>query len=308
MVSSQLVKVPEVQQPPVVNNLALKLINGAIAGVVGTLIIFPIDMVKTRLQNQRIGTDGRFPYKGGLDCFKQIIAKEGVAGLYRGLVPNLVGVTPEKAIKLAVNDITREKLAARLNVPVDQLPISYGMLAGATAGFCQVIATNPMEIVKIRMQVAGSTSLPGEARSTAFQIVRELGPRGLYRGTPATLLRDVPFSVMFFPSHAFLKQKFADSEGNTSFGAVFGSGVLAGGLAAAAVTPSDVVKTRLQVAAKQGDPAIEGVYSCFRQIIKQEGPGALFRGALPRAMIVAPLFGIALLTYEVQQKIMSSRL
>jgi len=298
------------QQPVTSNasNLALKLVNGAVAGVVGTLVIFPIDMVKTRLQNQRVGADGRLPYKGGFDCFKKIIAKEGAPGLYRGLVPNLIGVTPEKAIKLAVNDITREKLASRLKVPVDQLPTSYGMLAGATAGFCQVIATNPMEIVKIRMQVAGSTSLPGEAKPSSLQIFRELGLRGLYKGTPATLLRDVPFSIMFFPSHAYLKQKFADSEGNVSFGAVFGSGILSGGLAAAAVTPSDVVKTRLQVAARQGDPVINGVWSCFRQILRNEGPGALFRGAIPRAMIVAPLFGIALLTYEVQQAVMSNSL
>ncbi|KAJ9061653.1 mitochondrial aspartate-glutamate transporter agc1 [Entomophthora muscae] len=177
-----------------------------------------------------------------------------------------------------------------------------------------------MEIVKIRMQVAGSSSLPGTPKPSALQIVKELGPRGMYRGTPATLLRfsflcfiliffrDVPFSIMFFPLHAYLKQVFSPSDGSTSFGAVFGSGVLAGAFAAAAVTPSDVVKTRLQVASKQGDKAVTGVLPCFRQIIDQEGPGALFRGAGQRAMIVAPLFGLALLTYEVQQKLMAGKI
>lgn len=106
------------------------------------------------------------------------------------MVPNLIGITPEKAIKLAVNDFSREYWAERTNVSEDKLAIQYGMLAGATAGFCQVIATNPMEIVKIQMQVAGAQKLaPGEQRPTAMGIVRNLGLRGLYRGTPATLMR-----------------------------------------------------------------------------------------------------------------------
>jgi solute carrier family 25 aspartate/glutamate transporter 12/13 len=57
------------------------------------------------------------------------------------------------------------------------------MLAGAAAGFCQVIATNPMEIVKIRMQLGQS----------ATQVLSDLGVKGLYKGTRATLCRDVPF-------------------------------------------------------------------------------------------------------------------
>ncbi|KAI9292412.1 mitochondrial carrier [Neoconidiobolus thromboides FSU 785] len=289
-------------KPTVPSNLATKLINGAIAGVTGTLIIFPIDMVKTRLQNQK-KVDGKYPHNGGVDCFRKIVSKEGAKGLYRGLIPNLIGVTPEKAIKLAVNDLTRESLAARLSVTPDELPIQYGMLAGATAGFCQVIATNPMEIVKIRMQVAGSNLAPGATRPTAIQIVKDLGLRGMYKGTAATLLRDVPFSILFFPSHAYLKQKFASEDGTTSFSAVFGSGIIAGAIAAAAVTPSDVIKTRLQVAAKSGDVVYTGYWNCLKTIVATEGPSALFRGAGARALIVAPLFGIALLTYEVQQKL-----
>ena len=130
-----------------------------------------------------------------------MVAKEGVRGLYRGIVPNLIGITPEKAIKLAVNDFSREYWAERTKVSEDKLAIQYGMLSGATAGFCQVIATNPMEIVKIQMQVAGAQKLaPGEKRPTAMGIVRSLGLRGLYRGTPATLMRYNQYSPFFFVS------------------------------------------------------------------------------------------------------------
>jgi hypothetical protein len=57
-------------------------------------------MVKTRLQNQKVGPSGERLYKGALDCFRQIVSKEGTRGLYRGLGPNLIGVTPEKALKV----------------------------------------------------------------------------------------------------------------------------------------------------------------------------------------------------------------
>ncbi|KAJ2166440.1 mitochondrial aspartate-glutamate transporter agc1, partial [Coemansia sp. RSA 551] len=116
--------------------LMAKLGNGAIAGVTGVSIIFPLDMVKTRLQNQK-PVGGKMPYSGGIDCFRQILRGEGVRGLYRGLVPNLAGVTPEKAIKLAVNDIMRGVLAQRAGTSPERLPVMYGALAGATAGLCQ---------------------------------------------------------------------------------------------------------------------------------------------------------------------------
>ena len=52
--------------------------------------------VKTRMQNQRISPDGTRMYKNSFDCFKQLLTKEGFGGLYRGLLPQLVGVAPEK--------------------------------------------------------------------------------------------------------------------------------------------------------------------------------------------------------------------
>ncbi|GJJ71085.1 solute carrier family 25 (mitochondrial aspartate/glutamate transporter), member 12/13 [Entomortierella parvispora] len=288
---------------PSTSKFVSKLGAGAVAGIVGVLIVYPLDMVKTRLQNQKKDALGRLQYKGGIDCFKQVIAKEGARGLYRGIVPNLVGITPEKAIKLAVNDFSREYWAARTNVSEDKLAIHYGMLSGATAGLCQVIATNPMEIVKIQMQVAGSQKLEaGAKRPTAMDIVRSLGLRGLYRGTPATLMRDVPFSIMFFPLNSYLKLKGADKDGKTSFSVILGAGLVAGVIAASAVTPADVIKTRLQVATKPGEPAFRGIADCFQHIVRNEGVAALFKGVVPRSLIVAPMFAIALFVYELQQR------
>ena len=70
-------------------------------------------MVKTRLQNQSKASAAGLRYSGPIDCFRKIVAAEGVGGLYQGLKPNLLGVAPEKSIKLAFNDMFREAFTAR---------------------------------------------------------------------------------------------------------------------------------------------------------------------------------------------------
>ena len=124
------------------------------------------------------------------------------------------------------------------------LVTEYQITATATTIMCfaQVIATNPMEITKIRMQM--QALLPVSERMTTGQVVKALGIRGMYSGTIATLCRDVPFSIVFFPMYANIKAAMADSKGENSFPSVLLSGMCAGGIAAAAVTPSDVIKTR----------------------------------------------------------------
>lgn len=284
--------------------LLAKLGNGAVAGITGVSIIYPLDMVKTRLQNQK-PISGKLPYRGAVDCFRQIVAKEGTRGLYRGLVPNLAGITPEKAIKLAVNDIMRGTLASHLGTTPERLPLAYGALAGASAGLCQVIATNPMEIVKIQMQVAATSTVSGEV--TAAGIVRQLGVRGLYKGTATTLLRDVPFSFLFFPSQAYFAQVIHGwvykNQQKPSTLCVLAGSTVAGVLASAAVTPADVVKTRLQ-SSSQPTPAYRGMVDCAGRIWRAEGPRAFFKGTVPRCLTMAPLFGIALMMYDLQQKVL----
>lgn len=83
---------------------------GSVAGAAGATLVYPIDLVKTRMQNQRTGSYvGELMYRNSVDCVKKVIRYEGVGGLYRGLLPQLVGVCPEKAIKLTMNDFVRDK-------------------------------------------------------------------------------------------------------------------------------------------------------------------------------------------------------
>lgn len=111
---------------------------GSLAGAFGAFMVYPIDLVKTRMQNQRSVRVGAAPlYANSIDCAKKVISHEGPRGLYSGVLPQLVGVAPEKAIKLTVNDISREFLT---NKSTGVLWTPLEPLAGASAGACQVVS------------------------------------------------------------------------------------------------------------------------------------------------------------------------
>ena len=113
------------------------------------------------------------------------------------------------------------------------------ILSGGVAGGCQVLFTNPLEIVKIRMQLDRTATLAATAK--------EVGFRGLYQGASACLLRDIPFSAIYFPAYAHLKQAFSSSDGHLPLEWALLAGFFAGFPAAGLTTPADVIKTRLQV-------------------------------------------------------------
>ncbi|XP_017793980.1 PREDICTED: calcium-binding mitochondrial carrier protein Aralar1 isoform X3 [Habropoda laboriosa] len=275
-----------------------RFVLGSIGGAVGATAVYPIDLVKTRMQNQRTGSlVGELMYRNSFDCLKKVIRHEGFFGLYRGLVPQLMGVAPEKAIKLTVNDFVRDKFMDKNG----NLPLYGEIMSGACAGGSQVIFTNPLEIVKIRLQVAGE--IAGGSKVRAWTVVKELGIFGLYKGARACFLRDVPFSAIYFPMYAHTKARLADEGGYNTPLSLLVSGALAGVPAAALVTPADVIKTRLQVVARRGQTTYNGLLDCAKKIYKEEGPRAFWKGATARVFRSSPQFGVTLFTYEVLQRL-----
>ncbi|KAL1140146.1 hypothetical protein AAG570_000078 [Ranatra chinensis] len=271
---------------------------GSIAGAVGATAVYPIDLVKTRMQNQRTGSFiGEVMYRNSWDCFKKVIRHEGPLGLYRGLLPQLMGVAPEKAIKLTVNDLVRDKIMDKGG----SIPLWGEILAGACAGGSQVIFTNPLEIVKIRLQVAGEIARGEKVR--ALTVIKDLGLFGLYKGARACLLRDVPFSAIYFPMYAHMKARLADEEGYNHPMSLFTAGVIAGVPAASLVTPADVIKTRLQVVARQGQTTYSGLIDAAKKIYAEEGARAFWKGSAARVLRSSPQFGFTLVTYELLQRL-----
>ncbi|KAH8927521.1 mitochondrial carrier [Atractiella rhizophila] len=277
---------------------------GGIAGGIGATFVYPIDLVKTRMQNQRSKVVGELLYKNSLDCAKKVYKNEGLRGFYRGLPPQLVGVAPEKAIKLTVNDLIRGK--ARDPV-TGNIGLGWELIAGGGAGGCQVVFTNPLEIVKIRLQMQGEMAKKGGTAVAhgAGHIIKQLGLFGLYKGAGACLLRDIPFSAIYFPAYAHLK-KDVFKEGHNGkklgFGETLISAGIAGMPAAYLTTPADVVKTRLQTEARKGETNYKGIMDAFAKIYQEEGFKAFYKGGIARVVRSSPQFGVTLVAYEYLHK------
>lgn len=188
----------------------------ATASAFGATAVYPIDLVKTRMQNQRGSSQLDKKYKNSIDCFMKVLRNEGFLKLYKGLVPNLIGQVPEKAMRLFVVDTVRTSVInfykptnqnqSTAKPPSKAVKYIAEIIAGTSAGACQVLITNPAEIVKVRLQVAG------EAKSSKgiMGILQDLGLKGMYRGSSACFLRDIPFSMIYFPMYALGKDILTD--------------------------------------------------------------------------------------------------
>ena len=144
--------------PPAVVQLGL----AGLAGALGAICVYPIDLVKTRLQSTAGGTS----YDNAFEVDEMMTKEGGLPALYKGIRPQLVGVVPEKTIKLFVHDA---------------VVLACGEAAsGFLAGCCQVVVTNPLEVVKVRMQLSPDGGL------RVSDVVSELGLRGLYTGAART--------------------------------------------------------------------------------------------------------------------------
>ncbi|KAJ8046825.1 Mitochondrial carnitine/acylcarnitine carrier protein [Holothuria leucospilota] len=282
---------------PVKNFLA-----GGFGGVCLVAAGHPLDTIKVRLQTQPTPP----VYSGTFDCAKQIVMKESVFGLYKGMFAPILGVTPMYAVCFLGYGIGKklQQPAANGEYGPAQL-FAAGMVAGVfTTGIMA-----PGERIKCLLQIQASSTGPPKYAGPwdcAKQIYREAGLfRGLYRGTMATLLRDVPASGMYFMSYEMLK-KAITPEGRTPDQLSPARILFAGGMAGifnwmVAIAP-DTLKSRYQTAP-------EGTYSGIRQVfvemVRKEGFGALFKGLTPVMIRAFPANAACFLGFELAMKFLN---
>lgn len=169
---------------------------GAIAGGCGAIAYQPFDYIKAQIQSD---AGGQRYQNNGFRCFVETMQTNPRA-LFKGMTASVTGVAPEKSVKLGVNDVLRDGFGNYYGLG-GALPVWIQVLSGAVAGACQVLVSSPLDVIKIRMQTRGEDS---PAQPSLGQLLKEVGgPRGLYRGAGACLLRDVSFTAVCFPLYSY---------------------------------------------------------------------------------------------------------
>ena len=175
--------------------LASKVIDGGLAGITGVTATFPLDLSKTRLQKQ-VTPKGQSPvYKNMLQTIQVVAQKEGLVGLYSGYKVNVSFIVFEKAVKLVANDMFRMYFTDK---DTGKISLAGECLSGASAGALQSAVTTPMELLKIKGQLAAQEGRQFNTMQEMSKILKNEGPKGFYRGWCSTLVRDIPFSFIYF--------------------------------------------------------------------------------------------------------------
>eukprot|EP00759_Apiculatamorpha_spiralis_P017708 PhF_6_TR23816/c0_g1_i3/m.33359/K15109/SLC25A20_29, CACT, CACL, CRC1; solute carrier family 25 (mitochondrial carnitine/acylcarnitine transporter), member 20/29 len=240
-------------------------IAGTFAGMTSKLAEFPLDTVKTRLQ------DSHSKYTGPMDCVKTMFREEGVRGFYQGVGAPLSGAMLETAILFTVYGRMVNWLSQPSGSNKEETTTTltqYG-IAGGTAGFVNSFALTPFELVKCRMQI--QDTLPVQQRKyrgafhAAVTIMRDESCRALFRGLTPTMAREVAGNTAWYVSYEWSRRMLAHFGGysrveDLPMSAIAASGAFAGLWDWTILFPADVVATRIRVDAEYaGMSMLEGL-------------------------------------------------
>jgi solute carrier family 25 citrate transporter 1 len=279
-------------------SLSVHLIAGGCAGFMEALVCHPLDTIKVRMQ-LRSSAPGRAklkvpaPKRSFIGVGIDIVRREGPLALYKGLGAVVSGIVPKMAIRFSSFELYKSILKNR---ETGRVSTTATFFAGLGAGVTEaVLVVTPMDVIKIRLQAQRHSMMDPldvpkyrNAAHAAYTIIKEEGPRALYKGVTLTALRQATNQAVNFTVYQELP----------SYQHLIIGG-LSGAMGPMSNAPIDTIKTRIQRA-----PYVPGESSWTRfsnvcmGIIKNEGYLAFYKGLTPRVLRVAPGQAITFMVYE----------
>lgn len=309
---------PSAPPPPATNPRYAHAIAGAGGGLATVLALHPVDTLKTRLQS-----DAASRRIGALRVMRGIVVLEGPRALYRGAVPAMVGSVTSWAFYMHWFHTVRGLISTRIT----GAPPSAGtdFLAGTSAGLLTALGTNPIWVVKVRLQLQRGAAVPAGVQSAGTaayagmvdgfrSIVRDEGMRGLYKGLGPSLWL-VSHGAIQFTLYEQFKTVLAGYSAPSRLGTDCESGdncpqpagtsvrdslVASTGsklIAAAATYPLQLVRTRMQERGAGGERYGSFVAGVSR-VARTEGVRGFYRGFATNVARVMPQSAVTFVTYE----------
>lgn len=260
-------------------------LSGAIAGVSEILVMYPLDVVKTR---QQLATTN--DYNGTIRCLKKIVAEEGFSRLYKGISAPILMEAPKRATKFAANDEWGKFYKKAFGIPT--MTQSLAVLTGATAGATESFVVVPFELVKIKLQ--DRTSKFNGMGEVVKHIVKENGVLGLYKGLESTLWRHIAWNAGYFGLIFQVRTLMPKPKTSTEKTLIdLTCGTIGGTFGTIMNTPFDVVKSRIQAGSTKYVWTVPSVL----KVAREEGFGALYKGFIPKVLRLGPGGGILLVVF-----------
>ncbi|KAG0561741.1 hypothetical protein KC19_9G087700 [Ceratodon purpureus] len=281
----------------VANASLRRLLSGAIAGAVSRTAVAPLETIRTNLM---VGTSGSNSVAG---MFHTIMERDGWRGLFRGNGVNVLRVAPSKAIELLVFDSVKTFLAPK-NGEQSSLPVSSSIVAGATAGVCSTLTTYPLELLKTRLTV--EHGMYDNLLHAMVKICKEEGPIELYRGLLPSLIGVIPYAAINYCSYDSLRKTYKRIAKREDIGNIetLLMGSISGCIASTASFPLEVARKHMQVSSIGGRQVYRNVFHVLSSIVKEQGPGGLYRGLGASYIKIIPAAGISFMCYEACKRVL----
>ncbi|KAH8431790.1 putative peroxisomal carrier protein [Aspergillus melleus] len=280
-------------------------VAGATGAVLANAIVYPLDLVKTKLQVQvksaadsKDGQANEEQYKSTLDAINKIMEREGIEGLYSGIAGSLLGVASTNFAYFYWYSVVRTLYMASNKVPKPPgtaIELSLGAVAGAVAQ----IFTIPVAVITTRQQTQPKEDKKGLIETGKEVVNSEDGWSGLWRGLKASLILVVNPAITY-GAYQRLKDVLFAGKNNLKPWEAFLLGALSKALATIVTQPLIVAKVGLQSRpppGREGKP-FKTFGEVMRFIIKNEGPLSLFKGIGPQILKGLLVQGLLMMTKE----------
>jgi solute carrier family 25 carnitine/acylcarnitine transporter 20/29 len=203
------------------SSLTRNAVCGGIAGIVSSIIVCPVDLVKTKLQTASRCSSSSSSFSS-YQTTKEIYTNYGIRGLYRGLLTTIYRQFPSFIIYFGSYDVIKTTLLQQQQLQYQNLLAS--IIAGGIAGSLSWAIIYPIDLIKTRIQSLSPTtvsvtlnSLSGGGAATSYyhimknehimiqsitsSIINQHGWKALYSGFGITILRAFPMNAVIFPTY-----------------------------------------------------------------------------------------------------------
>lgn len=277
---------------------------GALAGLVNTLVLSPLDVVKTRLQVQGSSSFAATKYRGLFDALRSMLREEGLRSYYRGLSASLWAFVPNWAIYWYTYETFKRTYSKGGKPPTALVHVTSALSAGGITA----VTTAPFWTLKSRLQV-DMNSAGGQRRYRSvphgFQkIIREEGISGLYKGLTPTLL-GLGHVAIQFPLYEHIKSTLSGGHSEDVKAAhVLAASSLSKVVASAVFYPHEVLRTQIQVDRTVSSHALEPtkMANLVKDILRKDGAKGLYRGFGANLMRTVPACMLTFTSYELVKR------
>jgi len=170
--------------------MAGNLASGGAAGATSLLFVYSLDYARTRLANDAKSAKkgGERQFNGLVDVYKKTLASDGIAGLYRGFGPSVLGIIVYRGLYFGMYDSIKPVVLTGA--------LEGNFFASFLLGWCVTtgagIASYPLDTVRRRMMMTSGEAVKYDSSFHAFRsIIANEGVSSLFKGAGANILRGV---------------------------------------------------------------------------------------------------------------------